>query len=782
VIQRRGMKSFYAGLRMPPSVLSAKYIGRPVPRKEDRRFITGRGRFIEDINLPGMLFAAFLRSPYAHARITSVDVSRALKYGAVAAYTGAELNAICGGLSVDVPPKGKVVVKPLAEGKVRYVGEPVAVVLARDLYAARDALEHIDVEYERLEPVVDPLEATKPGAPLIHDDFPGNVCFTRRRVYGDPESAFREADRIIDVHLKIQRLIPSAMECRGVIAALDESVGYLRIWSTNQFPHSLRGWTSEALGIPEANIHVISPDIGGAFGSKIAHYPEDIVVPLLARHIRKPVKWVETRSENFTSTTHGRGTAAWIHAAVKDDGRLLGLKARILTDLGAYPYFSTIQVPEGIAGMLPGCYKLGGIEAEVTGVFTNKVPTAAYRGAGRPEASFIIERTMDRVARELRIDPAEVRKKNFIRPEEFPYTTVTGHVYDSGNYELALNRALEVVGYRDLRKIQAELRGSGRLLGIGISSYIEVCNFASTSAKVAVERGGRVKVISGTLPHGQGEGTAFAQIAAEALGVSIDDVDVIFGDTSLIEWGPGTAGSWTLSSGGNAVLEASRVVREKVLRLAAHLLEANPEDLVTEDGRISVRGAPEKHVTLKEVAEVAYDPSRLPSGFEYGLTAEKGYNPRLTYPFGTHVAVVEVDPETGRVEVKQLVLVDDCGRVVNPLLVEGQIIGGAIQALAQALYEEAVYDADGNLVTSSFGDYLVPTAVEAPEIIAERTETPAPNPLGTKGVGEAATIGLAQAVVNAVEDALAHLGVRITETPLTPGRVWGLIHAGSAGR
>ncbi|MEM1923081.1 MAG: glyceraldehyde dehydrogenase subunit alpha [Nitrososphaerota archaeon] len=751
------------------------YVGKGVIRKEDPRLITGRGRFIDDINLPRMLHLAFLRSPYAHARVVRVDLSGALQSGAVAAFTGSEINEMCGGIHLDSIPRGKVVVKPLAEGKVRYVGEPVALVLADDPYTARDAVEQINVEYERLPAVVDPLEASKPGAPVIHDEFPDNICFTTKRAYGDVDGAFAEADRVVDAHLRIQRLVPSAMETRGVVAAFDEGLGYLNIWAVNQFPFDFRSWTAEALGIPESKIRVISPDIGGAFGSKIAHYPEDIVVPLLAKMLKKPVKWIETRSENFYATTHGRGSSAWVQAAVKSDGRLLGVKARILTDLGAYPYFTTAQVPMGIIGMLPGCYKLRALEAEVTGVFTNKVPTGAYRGAGRPEASYIIERTVDRVARELGLDPAEVRRRNFIRPEEFPYRTITGNEYDSGNYELALNKALELAGYEEIRRRQSELRSGGKLLGVGISSYVEVCNFASTVAKVTVEKDGRVRVFSGTLPHGQGESTSFAQIAADALGVRIEDVDVIFGDTSLIGWGPGTAGSWTLASGGNSVLKASEVVRDKILRLAAHLMEIRPEDLEISEGKVSARGVPEKSLKLSEVAEVAYDPSRLPAGFEYGLSAEVSYTPRLTYPFGTHVAVVEVDSETGRVDVKKLVLVDDCGRVVNPLLVEGQLIGGAVQALAQALYEEAYFDSDGNLVTSNLGDYLFPTAVEIPEIITERTETPAPNPLGAKGVGEAATIGLTQAVVNAVEDALAQIGGRIENTPLTPFQTWSLI-------
>jgi carbon-monoxide dehydrogenase large subunit len=758
-----------------------RYVGRPVHRKEDPRLVTGRGRFIDDIDLPGMLYAAFVRSPYAHAKILSIDVSGALSSGGVAAFVGSELNKMCGGLHIDRPEKGGILVKPFAEDKVRFVGEPVAVVLASDPYLARDAADAVEVEYEPLPPVVDPLEASKPGAPTIHDEFPGNVCFTTKRVYGDVKAVFGEADRVIDVELRIQRLIPLAMECRGVIAYYDEGLGNLRIWAVNQFPFDYRSWTAEALGLPESKIQILSPDIGGAFGSKIAHYPEDLAVPLLAKQVKRPVKWSEGRTENFQATTHGRGSMAWVQAALKNDGTLLGLRARIVTDLGAYPYFTTIQVPQGIIGMLPGCYKIRALEAEVTGVFTNKVPTAAYRGAGRPEASYIIERTIERAARELGIDPAEIRRRNFIRPDEFPYKTITGHTYDSGNYEGALNKALELVGYRELRERQKELRRQGRLLGIGLSSYIEVCNFAPTTAIVSVERDGRVRVISGTLPHGQGEGTAFAQIAADILGVDIDSVDVIFGDTSLVGWGPGTAGSWTLASGGNAILAAAKSVRERLLRLAAHMLEVRAEDLEMGDGLIRVKGAPDRGVTIKEVAALAYDPSRLPQGFEYGLTVSTSYTPTLTYPFGTHVAVVEVDRETGRVEVKKLVLVDDCGRVVNPLLVEGQILGGAVQALAQALYEEAVYDQSGNLLTSNFGDYLFPTAVEIPDIVVDRTETPAPNPIGAKGVGEAATIGLAQAVANAVEDALAPLGIRVDKTPLTPFNVWSLVNTNRQG-
>jgi len=739
--------------------------------------VTGRGRFIDDIILPGMLHAIFVRSPHAHALVKRVDVSGALSNGAVAAYAGKELNKMCGGLHIDVPERGGIVVKPFAEDKVRFVGEPVAVVLAEDPYIGRDAAEAVDVEYEPIPPVIDPLKASEADSQPIHDAFPDNACFTMKRVYGDVDAAFRGADRVVELGLEIQRLVPLAMESRGVIAFYDEGLGFLRIWATNQFPYDYRSWTAEALGLPESKIQILSPDIGGAFGSKIAHYPEDLAIPLLARHINKPVKWCETRTENFQATTHGRGSRAWVQAAVKSDGTVLGLRAKILTDLGAYPYFTTVQVPQGIIGMLPGCYRIRALEAEVTGVFTNKVPTAAYRGAGRPEASYIIERTVDRVARELGIDPADIRRRNFIKPTEFPYKSITGHTYDSGNYEQALNKALELAGYAEIRAKQEELRRQGKLVGIGISSYIEVCNFASTTAAASVERDGRVKVVSGTLPHGQGEGTAFAQIAADTLGVDTEDIDVIFGDTNLVGWGPGTAGSWTLTSGGNAVMAAAKIVREKILKLAAHMLEARPEDLELERGRVYVKGAPERYVSIKEVAELAYDPSRIPRGFEYGLTATTSYKPSLAYPFGAHVAVVEIDRYTGRVEVKKLVLVDDCGRVVNPLLVEGQIIGGAVQALAQALYEEALYDQAGNLLTSNFGDYLFPTAVEIPEIVLERTETPAPNPLGAKGVGEAATIGLAQAVVNAVEDALAPLGVKIERTPLTPYNTWSLINA-----
>ena len=752
-----------------------EYIGKPLPRREDFRLITGRGCFIDDLSFPNMLYAVFVRSPIAHGYIVRIDLSKAFDMGARAAFTGEELNKLVGSLKSDTIPKKHLSIKPMAEQKVRFVGEPLAVVLADNPYKAYDAANAVEVEYERLPAVTDPLAATEPGSPLVHDDFPNNICFTSRKEYGDVEEVFSSADRVIEAQFSIQRLIPSAMECRGMLALYDMSHDIMDIWATHQFPHDFRKWTSESLGIPESKIRVIVPDMGGAFGSKAEHYPEQVVIPYLAKVMKKPIKWIETRSENFKATTHGRGVFARLEAAVKNDGKFLGLKAKIISDLGAYPYFSTILVPEMIPTMLSGCYKIKAIEAEVTGVFTNKTPTAAYRGAGRPEASYFIERMMDRIARDLGIDPAEIRKRNFISPSEFPYKTVTGHVYDTGNYEAALNKALHIINYDQLRREQEELRKNGKLTGIGISCYVEVCNFMPQSAKVTVDSDGKVKIISGTMPHGQGEETAFAQIAADVLGVRLEDIDVIFGDTSLIPWGSGTAGSWTLTSGGNAILEACKKVRENILKHAAYMLEARPEDLEIKESRVYVKGVPDRAVSLREVAVKAYDPSSKRGDVEYGLTAIAGYNPQLTYPFGTHIAVVEIDQETGQVNVKRLVLVDDCGNVVNPLLVEGQIVGGAVQALGQALYEEVVYDSDGNLVTSSFADYLIPTAVEIPEIVTDRTYTPAPNPLGTKGVGEAATIGLTQAIVNAVEDALSPLGISIEKTPLHSSEIWSLL-------
>ena len=749
---------------------SPRYVGKPVPRVEDRRFVTGNGVFVDDLRLPGMLYAAFVRSRVAHARIRSIETSKAEKLnGVVAVLTAKDVDRLVGPVATD---GGKEVprAKPLASGKVRYYGEPVAMVIAEDRYLAYDAAELVEVEYERLEPVTDVEEALREGAPLVHEELGSNVAFTYRKAGGDVEEAFGAADVVRKYRFRIQRLAAVPMETRGVVAEYEKATGRLVVHATHQFPHDLRRWTAEALGIPLSDVRVVVHDVGGAFGSKITHYPEDVLVPLAAKLLGKPVKWIESRSESLTSSTQGRGIVADVEVAAKSNGRLLGARLRVLGDVGAYLFYLTKGPFTNVLNMFPGAYKLKGIEGEVIGVYTNKVPAGPYRGAGRPEASYLIERTVERLARELGIDPAELRAINFVRKDEFPYRTVTGQTYDSGDYEAALRKALDLLGYKQMRGLKERARAEGKLVGIGLSAYVEVCNFASQSAKVKVDEDGKVTVYTSTMPHGQGEQTAFAQLVADFFGIGMEDVRVFYGDTDLAPEGGGTAGSWTLTSGGAAILAACERVKEKMVRVAANLLEANPDDVVMEGGRFYVRGHEERALEFREVAAAAYDEDALPEDIEPGLEAYAFHSPKLTYPFGAHAVVVEVDPETFQVRILKAVMVDDCGNVVNPLLVEGQLIGGAVQALGQALYEEVVYDNEGQLVTATLTDYLIPTAVEVPRLELDRTVTPAPNPLGTKGVGEAATIGFAQAVMNAIEDALWPL--RIDGSPAKPSYLW----------
>lgn len=752
---------------------SLRYVGRPVPRVEDRRFVTGTGTFLDDLRVPGMLYAAFVRSRVAHARIRSIDASRAERMrGVVSVLTAEEMARHAGPVSTDA---GSDVPRawPLASKKVRYYGEPVAMVIAEDRYVAYDAAELVEVEYERLPPVTDVERALSEGAPLVHEELGTNVAFTHRRTGGDPEGAFDAAEVVKRYRFRIQRLAAVPMETRGVLAVPEPGTGRLVVHATHQFPHDLRRWTAEALGIPISDLRVVVHDVGGAFGSKIAHYPEDVAVPAAARLLGRPIKWVETRSESLTASTQGRGVVAEIEVAARRDGLLTGIRARILGDVGAYLYNLTKAPFLSVLSMLPGAYRLKGIEGEVVGVYTNKVPAGPYRGAGRPEASYLIERTVERLARELGIDPAELRLRNFIGRDEFPYRTVTGHTYDSGDYAAALRRALDLLGYRQMRGLKERARAEGKLVGIGLSAYVEVCNFASQSARVKVESDGRVTVYTSTMPHGQGEQTAFAQLVADFFGIELDDVRVLYGDTETAPEGGGTAGSWTLTSGGAAIIAACERVKEKMVRVAAHLLEVRPEDVVFERGRFHVRGHEDRSVGFREVAAAAHDEDSLPEEIEPGLEASAHHSPRLTYPFGAHAVVVEVDPETYQVRVLKAVMVDDCGNVVNPMLVEGQLIGGAVQALGQALYEEVVYDGEGQPLTATLTDYLVPTAAEVPRFELDRTVTPAPNVLGTKGVGEAATIGFAQAVMNAIEDALWPL--RIDGSPAKPNYLWELV-------
>jgi len=773
-----------------------RFIGQRMRRKEDYRFITGRGTYVDDIRLPGMLHVAFLRSPYAHAKIRGIDVSKALRVeGVVAVYTGKDLAGKVGPLTTGwAIPDADIKItmwSPIATDKVRFVGEIVAAVVAENPYVAYDALNLIDVDYERLPAVVNVEDALKPGAPQIHDNAPGNVAFKWRFRGGeDIDKVFSQADVVIRQRMVQQRLIPSAMEPRAAVASYNKSTGELTLWLTSQNPHVHRVLIAGSLGIPEHKLRVIAPDVGGGFGSKIAAYPGEILVSRIAMELGRPVKWVETRRENFMATTHGRDRVEYVEVAAKRDGTVLGLRVRSLANMGAYLSTAAPGVPTILfATMLSGVYKLRSVDAEVTGVFTNTTPVDAYRGAGRPEATYVLERAMDLVARELGLDPAEVRRRNMI--EKAPYSTVTGLTYDSGEYLKVFEKALELAEYRKWREEQARARKEGRLIGIGISSYIEMCGLGPSriaratgfalglweSAVIRVHPTGKVSVYIGGHPHGQGEETTFAQVVADQLGITPDDVEIVHGDTASTPFGMGTYGSRTTPVGGGAIAIAARKVLDKARKIAAALLEAREEDVVFTEGRFHVRGVPEKGVTLQEVALAAYTADKLPPGLEPGLEAVAFYDPEnFTFPYGTHVCVVEVDKETGKVNILKYVAVDDAGVIINPMIAEGQVHGGVTQGIAQALYEVGIYDSDGNLLTQGFNDYMIPTALDVPNYESYFVETPSPhNPLGVKGIGETGTIASTPAVVNAVVDALAHLGVRHIDMPLLPSRVYAVL-------
>jgi carbon-monoxide dehydrogenase large subunit len=771
--------------------------GARVRRREDPRLITGRATYTDDLRLPGLVHAVMVRSPHAHARIRGVDVAAArARPGVLAVFTGADLAGKVGPIptawlipnaDLRTPPH-----PPLAVDRVRYVGDAVAVVVAEDRYIARDAAELVRVDYEPLPAVADAEAALRPDAPVIHDQAPGNVAFRWKTSGGDIAAAFARADAVIRQRFVNQRLIPNAIETRAALADYRAATGELTLWVTSQNPHIHRVILSGVLGIPEHKLRIISPEVGGGFGSKIFVYPDEAVVAFCAQRLGRPVKWTEDRRENYVATAHGRDHVTEVELAVRRNGIVLGLRGRTLANLGAYLSTAAPGIPTILHGlMLAGCYTLEAVDYEVVGVFTNTTPVDAYRGAGRPEATYLIERLMDLAAAELGLDPAEIRRRNFIPKERFPYTVPTGLTYDSGDYARTLDRALELADYVGWRERQRRGPRDGRRIGIGLSTYVEICGMGPSpvvgstgfqgglwgSAIVRVHPTGKVNVFIGEKPHGQGEETTFAQIVAEELQIPIEDVQVIYGDTATTPMGWGTYGSRTTVVGGNACLLAARKVLDKARKLAAHLLEAAEADVVYEGGRFYVRGSPDRARTFQEVTLQAYLAWNLPQGMEPGLEASSFYDPpNFTYPFGAHVCVVEVDEESGAVEVRRYVAVDDCGRAVNPLIVDGQVHGGIVQGMAQALFEAAVYDADGQLLTGSMLDYAVPRAPQVPAFVTDRTETPSPsNPLGLKGVGETGTIAAPAAVVNAVCDALRPLGIRHLDMPLTPRRVWAAI-------
>lgn len=768
-----------------------KWVGTPLKRKEDPRLIRGLAHYVDDIKLPGIVYASFRRSPHAHAHIRSIDISAAAAVpGVLEVLTGDDTRTTLGVIPVaaQLPDLKIPEHRPLAVDKVCYVGEPLAVVAAEDRYRAQDAVELVEVEYEPLPAVTDPEKALEKGSPLVHENFQDNCACVWKLKAGFPEKAFARADRVVKQRFINQRLIPVAMEPRGVVAQYDPGQGLLTVWSSTQIPHMLRTQLALILGVPEMQLRVIAPEVGGGFGSKLNVYGEEAVVSYLALKLRRPVKWIETRQENFLATIHGRDQIEDIELAVKKDGTMLALRARITADLGAYHQLFTPLIPTLTSLLILGCYKVPAVDIEWVGVFTNKMATDAYRGAGRPEATYLIERMVDLVAQELGKDPTEIRRKNFPQPQDFPYATPTGIIYDSGNYEATLKKALKLVNYEKLRRDQKKLWKQGRYLGIGLSTYVEICAVGPSSAlpaggwesgTVRIEPTGKVTVLTGASPHGQGQETTFSQIVADELGISPDDIIIVHGDTQAVPYGIGTFGSRGTAVGGTAIYLAVQKLKQKLAQMAAHLLGVNPSQIQLGEGKLFVRGKPSLSKGFLEVVQAAYVAKTLPPGFEPGLQATVFFEPpNFTFPFGAHVCVVEVDAETGDVRIRRYVAVDDCGNVINPLLVDGQIHGGIVQSIGQALFEEAVYDENGQLLTGELTDYAIPRAWDVPRFETARTVTPSPvNPMGIKGVGEAGTIAATPAIVNAVVDALRPLGVRDIQMPLKRERIWALFQS-----
>jgi aerobic carbon-monoxide dehydrogenase large subunit len=771
-------------------------VGRARLRKEDSRLLTGRTMWTENVVLPGMLHLAILRSPMAHARISHLDLGPALERpNVIAAFTGADVADVQGSLPCAWPVTEDMVHPdhpPLAVNEVRHVGEAVAVVVARDRASAVDALEAIEVEYDPLPVVLDLQAAVAAGAPLVHSSAGTNSCYTWVFDSADAGTGGAVSDAEAEVTIQRryvqQRLIPASMEPRSVV--VDPTSGQLKVWSATQIPHILRFMLALITGTPEHQIQVIAPDVGGGFGGKLQVTAEELIAFLAARRTGKPVKYTESRSETMVSAHHGRDLIQDITLTAKRDGTITGLSVKLLANMGAYLGIVTPGVPLLGAFMYNAIYKVPAYRFECTGVFTNTTFTDAYRGAGRPEATYAIERAMDELAAELDLDPIEVRRRNWIRHEEFPYTTVAGLEYDSGNYEAATDKAMASIGYDELRAEQAARRASNDpvQLGIGVSTYTEMCGLAPSrilgalrygaggweSASVRVLPTGKVEVVTGSSPHGQGHVTAWSQIVADRLGVPFEDVTVLHGDTRVAHKGLDTYGSRSLTVGGIALVQACEKVLDRARPIAAHLLECSPDDLEFSDGAYRVRGTPGAAKTVADCALGVFAAHNLPDGVEPSLDADAVFDPQnFSFPHGTHLCAAEVDTETGRASLRRYVAVDDVGRVVNPLIVEGQVHGGVAQGIAQALFEEAVYDAEGNLLTGSLADYLVPSAADLPPIESDRTETPATsNPLGVKGVGEAGTIASTPAVVNAIVDALRPQGVTDVRMPCTPERVW----------
>jgi aerobic carbon-monoxide dehydrogenase large subunit len=776
------------------------HVGQSLRRKEDPRLITGRGRYTDDISLPGTLWASFVRSPEAHAQITSIDVTTAAeRHGVAAVFTNADMDNLAGPLPMAWVPPGVEVKNPehwpLAKATVNHVGDPVAVVLGDDRYQVADAAEDVVVEYESLPVITDPEKALE-GGPFVHDEIGTNKVHEWSLAGGDLDAGFADADVIIERRVVNHRTAGAPIEPRGVLA--DYRAGSLTVWSSTQVPHFLRLFLSILLGISEERVRVIAPEVGGGFGSKLQVYGEEVLAAWASRKLERPVKWIETRTENMAVAHQGRDQISHVKMGAKRDGTVTAFHVKIIADFGAYNMLLTPLIPSLGAFVMGGCYAIPAVQTDIVGVFTNKCPTDAIRGAGRPEATHMVEVTLDQMAHELGISQVAIRRKNFIPKDSFPHAVATGVVYDSGDYDKTLDRLLEHVDLDEFERERESLREKGVYRGIGLSTYTEICGLAPSritgpggvgvqaggweSALVRVHNTGAVTVYTGSSGHGQGHETAFAQIAADRLGLDPANVEVIHGDTGTGPEGRNTYGSRSLAVGGEAIAKSANKVAEKAKAIVAHTLEAAPEDIEVVDDKFSIKGSPDKGMTLAEVAGAAYL-NLIPDGMEPGLEETTFYDPEnFVFPFGAHAAIVDIDAETGKVKLSRYVAVDDCGNAINPLLIDGQVHGGIVHAVGQALYERVHYDEEGQLVTGTFVDYALPTAAELPAIETDRTVTPTPvNSLGAKGVGEAGTIAASAAVTNAVIDALRPLGVDYINMPLSPMRVWEAISQAKGG-
>jgi carbon-monoxide dehydrogenase large subunit len=761
--------------------MPVQHVGRPLKRLEDPKLVTGRDPYVNDVRLEHALAMALVRSPYAHAEIESIDVSPARRVpGVVAVFTGRDVNPELGVVQSPLPDAAFDWVnrqghRVLAEERVRYVGEPVAVVLAESAAAAADGAEAVVVRYEQLPAVVDPEAALEPASPLLYPESGTNAAIRLKREQGDVDGAFRRAAAVVEARLVNQRLIPFAMEPRACSAVWDAGAGKLTVWGDTQVPHRMRDQIAERLGLDPARVHLLTARVGGGFGAKVPVYQEDLLVALLARKLGRPVRWAASRREDIQATGHGRDMRCHLRLAADAGGRILGLEARIVGNLGFCMYHVGAILPVLCGQMITGCYDIQTARIEVVASYTSTMGTVPYRGAGRPEAAYFIERGMDMIAARLGLDPADVRRRNFIPPDRFPYTTMMGNIYDSGDYGATLTHALTRARYAELRREQEAARRAGRLVGIGIACYVEICGFEDEEVSdVEVGEDGRVTVLTGSASHGQGHETSYAQLVADELQVPIELVTVVHGDTARVRSGVGTFGSRSIARGGMHALGNARQVRDKAVTIAASLLEAAPADIVLEDGHFKVRGVPDRRVTWKHVATAGR--GQLASRQDL-----KGSG--TLFPFGAHLAMVEVDRETGHVRLAKYVSVDDSGFLVNPLLAQGQVHGGLAQGIGQALLEGVAFDESGQLLTATLMDYALPKSVDLPAFDNDHTRTLSPRTaLGVKGIGESATIGSTPAVANAVLDALAPLGVTHLDLPLTAPKVWTAIQKATPGR